>query len=206
MGTQGMVSIVDAADIVRFKIVAGCGGQKAESMAKAVRCLEIDTLTVDALYDIAVELELGCKDCLVVMGERESRYESDDDVPVLYRQTFKSCWFCPRSEEGTVFHAYRSNLYDGNVSRFSPEFQTIVERSSGTDELTRRLIDEIKGKPLMVCLPALGQVFEATLTVGLQGAGPPQDEVLSEILVHIQRIKRLMEKLSGENNNKGCDS
>jgi hypothetical protein len=67
MATQGIVSIVKDGRVV-MKVVAGCDGYYAPNLAAKLRERHArgETLLPPAVYAMALDIGLGCEDCLVV--------------------------------------------------------------------------------------------------------------------------------------------
>ncbi len=93
MATQGLISITKN-NSTYIKIVCGCNGFNAEAVAKIIKDNKPEN--IEDIYDIAITNGLGCMDCLVVMDKDNILYRGDDDVPLLYRETFYDPKFNPR--------------------------------------------------------------------------------------------------------------
>jgi hypothetical protein len=107
MATQGLLSIVDKANKVKFKIVCGCNGSNIKALAESVKKLFNDEkpITATRLYIMADDHACGCKDCLAVLSDTEVIYHGDGDdleISESYRKTFNRPKFNPRWEVGTA--------------------------------------------------------------------------------------------------------
>lgn len=98
MGTQAVVSVV-VRDSVVLKVVVGCCGSAAPEYAKWLRS-EPTVPTLQQARAKALELRLGCSECLVVMDAEH--FQALDDIGPLYRETFQQRRFNPRWENGTA--------------------------------------------------------------------------------------------------------
>lgn len=119
--TNGIVSITRNGKTV-FKVVAGCDGYNAPKLAQAIR--ETGPSTLDQVYDLALDCDFGCKECLVVIGECGERYEGDEPLGPLYRSTFADPRFNPRWERGTA--AYVEVI---EIGEQAPAFSVVVTES-----------------------------------------------------------------------------
>lgn len=108
MGTQAVISVTKD-NRVQYKIVAGCNGQKAASLAEFLRfCLF--PYHPEAVRAIARRMGLGCSDCLVVsyrdrngnIGHLGEGQGSIRDQNRLYEEKFDDPKFNPRWEAGTA--------------------------------------------------------------------------------------------------------
>lgn len=102
MGTLGLVTIIRA-DKVRMKIVAGCNGMEAKTLADALR--KMPTIpSLEEAYELAVQSGFCCPGHLVVINESDSYDRLDEDWDEvssnLYRQTFDQPEFNPRWIQG----------------------------------------------------------------------------------------------------------
>jgi len=99
--TQGIISIIKN-DKVFIKCVSGCDGYNAQKAAKIIR--RLDNITLEKVYNICIENDFGCEDCLVVQGENDFIYKADPDfeLPELYIKKFNDPAFNPRWEKGTA--------------------------------------------------------------------------------------------------------
>jgi hypothetical protein len=108
--TQGLLSIVDKeTGAVRFKIIAGCKGDRVVKLAAALRSsIEIgdSAFTLAGLRMGAAVCNLGCSDCLVVMDEKETLMSPEshgvEELSLRYRNTFHLPRTNPRWEIGTA--------------------------------------------------------------------------------------------------------
>jgi len=110
MATQGIVSIVDG-DKVLLKVVAGCDGYNAKTLAR--RLFEMWPISPTAAYGLAEEVGFGCDHCRFVITEysilglndthqvRNVEEDKDEDFS-LYRETFQKPRFNPRWPSGTA--------------------------------------------------------------------------------------------------------
>lgn len=118
MGTQGVLSITDGIDIVRFKVICGLNGYNMPDLASALAEYKLSELDVDMIYELAQEHDIGTAECLVVMdGERE-RYDGLEEIGPLYRLTFKNPWFNPRWDYGTADKVLCLNAETTKIVKF----------------------------------------------------------------------------------------
>jgi len=101
MATQGIVSIVNGEKVV-FKCVAGCNGMTATETANKLKALTNPTL--DEVYDVCLENDFGCDDCLVVQSETEHKDRDGEGLSQLYTDKFNDAEFNPRWESGIASH------------------------------------------------------------------------------------------------------
>lgn len=100
MGTQGVVSLVRDGQVI-VKAVCGCGGYRAEDLAREIITHGISTAPL--VYDAARKIEFGCIDCLTVMdGYGAIFYGAQPEPPDRYIETLQDPQFNPRWELGTV--------------------------------------------------------------------------------------------------------
>lgn len=105
MATQGLLSIVDKNGTVKMKAVCGCNGFNTKALQKKLEeIIKSGTLSLQKVYDAALDLEFGCSDCLVVLDNDKEimpfMYENDETLPKIYRKTFGQPKFNPRWECG----------------------------------------------------------------------------------------------------------
>lgn len=103
MATQGMISITRDGNVVR-KIIAGCDGFNASLVAKKI--MEDLIFDLQELFDLCLENNFGCSDCLVVQSKKEyiSMERIDKIGNKLYEERFEDPKFNPRWECGSVGH------------------------------------------------------------------------------------------------------
>jgi len=118
MGTQGVLSITDGIDIVRFKVVCGLNGYNMPDLALALSEYKLSEMSVDMIYEHAEDHDVGTPESLVVMSETGERYDADDVLSPLYRLTFKNPWFNPRWENGTADHVLCLDADTGKIVKF----------------------------------------------------------------------------------------
>src|SRR4051812_19207225 len=98
--TNAIVSITRHGKMF-MKIVAGCNSMKAPKLAKAIQYSPERVFAIGSLAGmaaLALQYGLGCKDCLIVVGEEGilQASGSDEKLSPLYRSTFKYPDFNPR--------------------------------------------------------------------------------------------------------------
>jgi len=93
MSTQGLVTITQGKKVV-MKIVAGCDGNHAPKLARAIK--RSWPLTAEQAYDLAEKNSFGSRVDLVVMTEDKEIFKGDEDLTPLYRRTFQKPGFNPR--------------------------------------------------------------------------------------------------------------
>lgn len=99
--TNGLVSIVDTKGTVRYKLVAGCDGYNALRVAEEL-CKE-QPVDPETIYDIAIDQDFGCDDCLVLQASpSDGIFKGDHDLPEWYESKFYDPKFNPRWESGIV--------------------------------------------------------------------------------------------------------
>lgn len=88
------MTVLVGSEKVVAKIICGCNGYKAPSVASVVT----DRPRLDAvgLYDVASKVGFGCEECLVAISEDEIVYRGNGEVTSLYRETFNLPYFNPR--------------------------------------------------------------------------------------------------------------
>ena len=101
MGTQGVVSVQSSGRVV-MKLVAGKDGNLAQEVADCL-CSSWP-LSVDAAYDLALDIGFGSENTLVVLTESETRYDGPDELDDRYHRTLQDPNFNPRWELGTADH------------------------------------------------------------------------------------------------------
>ncbi|MEM9644924.1 MAG: hypothetical protein AAF989_08010, partial [Planctomycetota bacterium] len=132
MATQGLVSVVDVGGVI-LKIVTGTDGYNAQAVAN--RFLELGVTNVDRAYEIALQMDFGSKESLVVVGQESVRFEGEDELPSLYRETFKNPWFNPRWSQGTADHVLCVDLDRKRIAIFvDPWFEVAVESIEPNEE------------------------------------------------------------------------
>jgi NAD(P)H-nitrite reductase large subunit len=99
MATQAVISLVKK-DHTFIKIVCGCNGYNAEKLVKIIEDKQLDKIR--HIYNAAIENNIGCKECLVVMDDNDIIFKGNDDVDPLYRETFDNPSFNPRWKNGTA--------------------------------------------------------------------------------------------------------
>ncbi len=102
MATQGLITI-QKNGTVAMKIVAGCNGMQAPALAAAIRRRGHIPGPLE-VYTLALGMDFGCKDCLVVVDKKMCFYQCDGPVGRLYRRTFRQPRFNPRWNRGTADH------------------------------------------------------------------------------------------------------
>lgn len=84
MSTNGVVIITDG-DGIYAKVLAACSGQAAPDLARALCGSGANTL--QAIYELARQVDFGCRECLVVMSSCEAVHEFGV-VPQRYWDTY----------------------------------------------------------------------------------------------------------------------
>ncbi len=100
MTTQGLVTLISFGKVV-MKIVAGCNGYNARKVANVLHEFP-KLMKIGTAYEIALDMEFGCSDCLAVITETEICYKGENDIPSSFRKTFQRPRFNPRWEQGTA--------------------------------------------------------------------------------------------------------
>ena len=98
--TQGLITIVQKGRVF-MKIICGCEGYNVPPLAVRIQELEY-TPTPREIYYLALNEGLGCRDCLVVMTEKEVVFEGGEKLDLRYRKTFERKEFNPRWKYGTA--------------------------------------------------------------------------------------------------------
>lgn len=97
---QGLVTIRSGGNVV-MKIVAGCDGQFAKTVADRLRA--VWPVNPEQAYKIAEETGFGCNGCLTIVTESGIVLRGVAEVlPPRYRETFHQPDFNPRWREGTA--------------------------------------------------------------------------------------------------------
>lgn len=99
MTTQAVISLVKK-DRTFIKIVCGCNGYNAEKLVKIIEEKKLDKIR--HIYKIALQNNIGCKECLVVMDDNDIIFKGSDCIAPLYRETFDNPSFNPRWKNGTA--------------------------------------------------------------------------------------------------------
>ena len=101
MSTQAVLSLVNSDGDVVIKTVVGCNGFNIDDMVNHI-ISNSSTLSIESVYDLAIQVGFGCKDCLVVMDSTSQLSIHDDDELPRYRETFNDPIFNPRWGKGTA--------------------------------------------------------------------------------------------------------
>ncbi len=102
MASQGLLTLTRDGKVVA-KITAGCDGEKVRALAAAIR--KAPTENLEELHRMALAADLGCENCLAVVGPEGTFFTSDGETPdPLYFSTFDRPRFNPRWESGEVEH------------------------------------------------------------------------------------------------------
>lgn len=103
--TQGIVSIMRDG-VVLMKIVAGCNGEEAERVGKAVKEIWHEHKpSAEEVYQTAKNIGLGSTDCLVVATTTETIFKGEnEDAPTTYQDTLQKPEWNPRWGQGTANH------------------------------------------------------------------------------------------------------
>ena len=101
MARQGVVSVLKDGKVA-LKVVAGCDGDRAKTLADVIR-RDGRVLPVRDIYDIARSRGFGCEECLVVIGQDDEVFHQfDGRLPSPYRETFDDPLFNPRWDKGAA--------------------------------------------------------------------------------------------------------
>ena len=103
MATQAIVSLVKDGHTC-IKIICGCDGYNAEKLIKIIKDDKSDN--IKDVYIAALENGFGCKDCLVVMDDKNIIFDGDESIDPLYRETFDNPSFNPRWKKGIADIVY----------------------------------------------------------------------------------------------------
>jgi hypothetical protein len=90
MSTSGLV-VITYSDGIIAKVIAGCNGQQAATLAQMLTDLAptLSALTpLEDLYRLAADCKFGCEACLVVMNSARAIHTFGDDLPQRYWDTF----------------------------------------------------------------------------------------------------------------------
>lgn len=97
MATQAIISLMKKGR-VSIKIVCGCNGYNVEKLIEIIK--DIQPEKIQDIYKIALENKFGCRECLVVMDDKNVVFKGDGYVGPLYRETFNDPSFNPRWKSG----------------------------------------------------------------------------------------------------------
>ncbi len=100
MATQGLVTVTSDGQVV-MKVVAGCNGMLAKSMAQSLAAKW--PLSTEEAHSLALRTGFGDATCLVVMTT-EDVCSLESDLHPRYHETFQQPDFNPRWEHGTADH------------------------------------------------------------------------------------------------------
>ena len=110
MGTQAVISAVYNGDVL-YKIVAGCNGQEAVSIADELLANRV--CSPRKALDVARNRKLGCEDCLILVTPDE--IVSPDPVDARYVNTFSDPWNNPRWSIGTADYVRVIDFTTGKI-------------------------------------------------------------------------------------------
>jgi hypothetical protein len=99
MATQAVISLMKKGHTF-IKIVCGCNGYNAEKLAKIIE--DKRSYKIRPIYKMAIENNLGCKECLVVMDDNDIIFKGSDCIDPLYREMFDNPSFNPRQKNGAA--------------------------------------------------------------------------------------------------------
>lgn len=99
MTTQAVISIMKK-DHTFIKIVCGCNGHRTEKLVKIIKYVRPEK--IQDIYKMAIENKFGCRDCLVVMDDKNVIFKGDEELGPLYREKFDDPLFNPRWKNGTA--------------------------------------------------------------------------------------------------------
>ena len=97
MTTQAVISLVKKGHTF-IKIVCGCDGYNAEKLVDIIKDKRPEK--IQYIYKIALENNFGCKQCLVVMDDKNVIFKGEEELGPLYRETFDDPLFNPRWKIG----------------------------------------------------------------------------------------------------------
>lgn len=97
MTTQAIISLVRNGHTF-IKVICGCDGYNSEKLVKIIKDNKLDN--IQDIYKIALENKFGCRECLVVMNDKDVIFDGDESVGPLYRETFDDPSFNPRWKFG----------------------------------------------------------------------------------------------------------
>lgn len=100
--TQGLLSITQNGKTL-IKIVCGCGGYNIQELMNTI--IEKKLTSAEDIYNVALELEFGCEECLVVheKGKGILIYKGDEFIGyIFYQKKFEDPYFNPRWKYGTA--------------------------------------------------------------------------------------------------------
>lgn len=97
MATQGMLTVLREGQVL-LKVVAGCGGYHMDKLRDRLLTSGVDSL--QRVWEAALEEDVGCADCLVVVSADDSYYQGEEELPDLYRKTLANAGFNPRCDDG----------------------------------------------------------------------------------------------------------
>lgn len=112
MTTQAVISLVKKGHTF-IKIVCGCNGYNAEKLVKIIEDKRL--YKIKPIYKVALQNNIGCKECLVVMDDNDIIFKGSDCVDPLYRETFDNPSFNPRRKNGTAEYIIILKLDDPEV-------------------------------------------------------------------------------------------
>lgn len=97
MTTQAVISLVKKGHTF-IKVVCGCNGNNSEKLVKIIKYVQPEK--IQDIYKMALENKFGCKDCLVVMDDKNVIFKGEEELGPLYRETFNDPSFNPRWKNG----------------------------------------------------------------------------------------------------------
>jgi len=105
----GVLTITAYNRVVR-KIVVNCNGQNIYALVESLK--QEDAPTLEALYDRALAVEFGCKDCLVVMdGNFTVQHKGSGPMLISYPKTFDFTYDNRRWDRGTANYVKELRLH-----------------------------------------------------------------------------------------------
>lgn len=146
MATQAIISIAKNGHTF-IKIICGCDGYNAEKLANIIKDNRLDK--IQDIYNVALENNFGCRECLAVMNNDDIIYKGDGEPSPLYRKTFDDPSFNPRWEFGTADNVIILKI----------------------DELTEKVIKMVKIKDCILATNGMVSTFDENgeQILGLQG-------------------------------------
>lgn len=107
MATQGLITVCSGNQVV-MKIVAGSDGYNAQILSDFIKSRW--PLSAEDAYELALTAGFGSIQSLVVLTADNECHQCDDELPVLYRDTFDQPRFNPRWSQGTADYTIVINV------------------------------------------------------------------------------------------------
>lgn len=97
MTTQAIISLMKKGRVF-IKIICGCNGHRTEKFVDIIKDGQPEK--IQDIYKIAIENNFGCRECLVVMDDKNVVFKGDEELGPLYREKFDDPLFNPRWNSG----------------------------------------------------------------------------------------------------------